>query len=147
MARPIIAIVVGYITMLVLVSLMIMCGFLLMGTEWSFKPGSFEASNKWIAMSVVGNLVIAIAGGFVCALIARGGKAPLVLAVVAFVLGLVFAIPAVFANRAGTNLVRTGTVTLTDAMQKAREPLWVPFSASIIGAVGVLIGGKLKKRT
>jgi hypothetical protein len=126
---------------------MITCVFLVMGPGWSFKPGSFEPSSGWIVMSLVGNLLIAIVGGFVCALIAKGGKAPLVLAVVVFVLGLVFAIPAVVANRANTNLVRSGTVTLTEAMQKVREPLWVPFSAPVIGAIGVLIGGKLKKQT
>jgi hypothetical protein len=147
MARTIIAVIVGYVTMFVLVSLMITSMFLLMGTEWSFKPGSFEASNGWIAMSLVANLIIAIIGGFVCALIAKGGKAPLVLAVVVFALGLAFAVPAVVAHRASTNLVRTGTVTLTEAMQKAREPLWVPFSVPIIGAVGVLVGRKLKKQT
>jgi len=146
MARTIIAVIVGYVTMLVLVSLMITCVFLLMGTEWSFKPGSFQASNRWVAMSLVGNFLIAIAGGFVCALIAKGGKAPLVLAVVVFALGLAFAIPNVVANRGETNSVRTGTVTMTEAMQKAREPLWAPFSAAVIGAVGVLIGAKLKKR-
>jgi hypothetical protein len=126
---------------------MITCAFLMMGPDWSFKPGSFEPSTGWIVMSLVGNLLIAIAGGFVCALIAKGGKAPLVLAVVVFALGLAFAIPAVVANRANPNLVRSGTVTLTEAMQKVREPLWVPFSAPVIGAVGVLIGGRLKKRS
>src|SRR5262249_30928296 len=136
MARTIVAIIVGYITMLVLVSLMITCAFLLMGTEWSFKPGSFEPSNGWIAMSLVGNLIIAIVGGFVCAIMAKGGKARLVFALVVFALGLAFAIPAVVANRSNTNLERSGKVTLTEAMQKAREPLWLPFSAPVIGAVG-----------
>jgi hypothetical protein len=146
MVRTIIAVIVGYITMLVLVSLMIACVFLLMGPEWSFKPGSFAASNRWILMSLVGNFIIAIAGGFTCALIAKGGKAPLVLALVVFALGLAFAVPAVVANRSNTNLVRTGTVTMKEAMQKAREPLWAPFSAPVIGAIGVLIGAKLKRR-
>ena len=65
MARTIIAVIVGYISMFVLVSLTITCAFLLMGTDWSFKPGSFEASNGWIAMSLVANLIIAIVGGFI----------------------------------------------------------------------------------
>jgi hypothetical protein len=147
MARTIIAVIVGYITMFVLISVTITGAFLLMGTEWSFKPASFEASSRWIAMALAANLIVAVVGGFVCALIARGGKAPLVLAVVVFVLGFVFAIPAIIADRANANSVRSGPVALAEAMQKAREPLWVPFSAPIIGAVGVLIGEKLKKRT
>lgn len=147
MARTIIAVVAGYLCMFVLVSVTITGVFLLMGAEWSFKPGSFEASNGWIVMSLVANLIIGIIGGFICALIAKGGKAPLVLALVVFALGLAFAVPAVVAHRANADLVRSGTVTFTDAMQKAREPLWVPFTAPIIGAVGVLIGGKAKKRS
>lgn len=146
MARTIVGIIVGYITMFVLVFLVFTCVFLLMGTEWSFKPNSFDASNQWIAMSLIANLAIGIIGGLVCALIARGGKAPLILAVVVFVLGLLLAIPAVIAHNAGANLVRTGSTTQMEAMQKAREPIWVPFTFPIIGAVGVLIGGKLKKR-
>jgi hypothetical protein len=133
--------------MFVLVFVVFTCAFLVMGTDWSFKPNSFDASNGWIAMSLVANLVIGIIGGLVCALIAKGGKAPLILAIVVFVLGLLLAIPAVIAHNANTNVVRTGTVTQFEAMQKAREPIWVPFTFPVIGAVGVLIGGKLKKRS
>jgi len=146
MARTIVAVIAGYITMFVLVSATIMCTFLLMGAEWAFKPNSFDASNGWIVMSLVANLVIGIIGGIVCAIIAKGRKAPAILALVVFALGLLFAIPALVANRANTNVVRTGNVTLTEAMQNAREPVWVPFTFPIIGAVGVLIGEKLKNR-
>ena len=63
MARTIVGIIVGYITMFVLVFLVFTCVFLLMGTEWSFKPNSFDASNQWVAMSLVANLVIGIIAG------------------------------------------------------------------------------------
>ena len=132
--------------MFVLVFLTFTCVFLLMGTEWSFKPNSFDASNRWIVMSLIANLIIGIIGGLVCATIAKGGKAPTILALVVFVLGLLLAIPSLMAQRAHASLVRTGAVTQTEAMQKAREPIWVPFTFPIIGAVGVLIGGKLKKK-
>lgn len=146
MARTIVAVIVGYITMFVLVFATFTCVFLLMGTEWSFKPNSFDASNRWIVMSLIANLIIGIIGGLVCAIIAKGGKAPTILALVVFVLGLLLAIPSLMAQRANASLVRTGAVTQTEAMQKAREPIWVPFTFPIIGAVGVLIGGKLKKK-
>ena len=146
MARTIVAVIVGYITMFVLVFATFTCVFLLMGTEWSFKPNSFDASNRWIVMSLAANLIIGIIGGLVCAIIAKGGKAPTILALVVFVLGLLLAIPSLMAQRANASLVRTGAVTQTEAMQKAREPIWVPFTFPIIGAVGVLIGGKLKKK-
>ena len=147
MARSIIAVIAGYVAMFVLVFVTFTCVFLLMGTEWSFKPNSFEASNRWIAMSLVANLVIGIIGGFICALIAKGGKAPMALAIVVFALGMLLAIPSVMAHKAGVGEVRTGNVSQIEAMTKANEPLWVPFTFPIIGAIGVLIGGKLKRQS
>jgi hypothetical protein len=147
MARSIIAVIVGYVAMFVLVSLTLIVVFLLMGTEWSFKPNSFEASNAWIGMSLVANLVIGIVGGLICAVIAKGGKAPLILAIVVFTLGLLLAIPAVIGYKQNAGSVRGGNVSQTEAMQKAIEPLWVPFTFPIIGAAGVLLGGKLKRRS
>src|SRR5215813_11766550 len=147
MARSIIAVIAGYVAMFVLVFVTFTCVFLLMGTEWSFKPNSFEASNRWIAMSLVANLVIGIIGGFICALIARGSKAPIALAIVVFALGMLLAIPSMMAHKAGAGEVRTGNVSQMEAMTKANEPLWVPFTFPIIGAIGVLIGGKLKRQS
>ena len=59
MARSIIGVIVGYLAIFVLVFITFMVVFLLMGTEWSFKPNSFEASNAWIAMSLVGTFLSA----------------------------------------------------------------------------------------
>jgi hypothetical protein len=139
-------VIVGYVTMFVLVFATFTGVFLLMGTDWSFKPNSFEASNAWITMSLVANLVIGVIGGLVCALIARGGKAPMVLAIVVFVLGLLLAIPSIMAHQKNAGEVRTGNVTQMEAMQKANEPVWVPFTFPFVGAIGVLIGGRLKRR-
>jgi len=47
--------------------------------------------------------------------------------VAVFVLGLLLAIPAVIAHDARANLVRTGSTTHMEAMQKAREPIWDTF--------------------
>ena len=146
MVRTIIAVVVGYITMFVLVSATFIGVFLLMGVEWSFKPGSFEASNAWNVMALVANFLIAIVGGFVCAVIAKGGKAPLALAILVFVLGLLFAVPSLFANKANANLARSPNLSTVEAMQHATQPAWVPFTFPVLGAIGVLIGGKLKRR-
>ena len=147
MGRSIIAVIVGYLAMFVLVFATFTCVFLLMGTDWSFKPNSFEASNSWIAMSLVANLVIGIVGGLICALIAKGGKAPMALAIVVFALGLLLAIPSLMARQKNAGEVRTGNVSQMEAMQKANEPVWVPFTFPVIGAVGILIGGKLRRRT
>jgi hypothetical protein len=50
------------------------------------------------------------------------------------------------AKRTNAGLVRVGDVPMMEAMQKAQEPDWAPFALPFIGAAGVLIGGKLKRR-
>ena len=91
-------------------------------------------------------LVTAIIGGLICAVIAKGGKAPLALAAVVLVLGLGLAFLSTAMRPADTHEVRTGNVPNMEAMSKARHPVWVVFLGPFIGAVGVVIGGKLKRR-
>ena len=145
MARSIIAVIVSYVIMFILIFLAFTAEYQLLGPGHAFKPGSFAASNRWIAIAFAVNLVVAVIGGFICAAIARGGKAPLVLAVVVFVLGLGLAIPALFIKHENAPRPR-GDLPMFEAMTKAEEPPWVPFTFPVIGAIGVLVGAKLKKR-
>ncbi len=144
MARTIIGVIVGYVAMFVLISVAITAEYMLVGADHAFKPGSFQASTQWIATGLVVNLIIAIMGGFICALIAKRAKAVTVLAIVVFVLGLLLSIPTLMVPRTGA-VRTTGDVPMLEAMQKAEEPRWVPFTAPFIGVIGVLIGGKLRR--
>src|SRR5437868_14714625 len=92
MARSILAVVVSYVAMFVLAFIAFTCAYLVVGSDVAFKPGIYEASTTWIGIAFVINIVVAIIGGFVCALIAKGGRAPLALALLAAILGLVIAI-------------------------------------------------------
>ncbi|HMJ25582.1 MAG TPA: hypothetical protein VK475_07125, partial [Pyrinomonadaceae bacterium] len=91
-------------------------------------------------------LITTIIAGFICVAIAKGDKTPLVLAAVVLVLGLALAAASTALRPADTHEVRTGNVPNMEAMSKARHPAWVIFLGPVIGAVGVLIGGKLKRR-
>lgn len=146
MVRSIVAVIASYLLMFVLTFLTFTCAYMVLRADGSFKPGSFQSSNRWIAMAFGASFVIAVIAGLVCAAIARGGKAPLVLAIVVFALGLLLAIPSLLAKRTNAGLVRSGDVPMMEAMQKAQEPDWVPFTLPFIGAAGVLVGGKLKRR-
>ncbi len=146
MIRAIVAVIVAYVVMFLLIFLTFTGIYLLLGADRAFRPGSYEASNLWLGIAFGVNLIVAIIGGLICAAIAKGGKAPLALAIVVFVLGLLLAIPSLMAQKANPNMVRTGSVSNLEAMQRAREPTWVPFTFPFIGAIGVLIGGKLKRR-
>ena len=146
MARSIIAVIASYIIMFVLTFCAFTAVYIVLRADGSFKPGTFEASSLWIGIAFGVNFIVALIGGLICAAIARGGKAPLVLAIVVFVLGLLLAIPSLMAQKTNVGLVRSGDVPMMEAMQKAQEPVWVPFTFPFVGAIGVLIGGRLKRR-
>ena len=147
MARSIIAVIVGYIVMFVLQVVAFVTIYTLVGPDWSFKPGSYQASSRWTVMQFVVLAVTAIIAGLICALIARGGRAPLALAVVVLLLGFGLAILGTALRPADTHEVRTGNVHNMEAMNKARHPTWVVFLGPVVAAVGVVIGGKLKRRS
>jgi magnesium-transporting ATPase (P-type) len=147
MVRSVLAVIVAYILMFILQVAVFMTIYTLMGADWSFKPASYQASTRWTLMQFAVVLVTCIIAGLICAVIAKGGKAPLVLAAVVLVLGLGLALLSTAMRPADTNEVRTGNVPNMVAMSKARHPGWVVFLGPVIGAVGVLIGGKLRRRS
>jgi len=146
MVRGVLAVIVAYILMFILQVAAFMTVYTLMGADWSFKTASYQASTRWTAMQFAVILVTAIIGGLICAAIAKGGRAPLALAAVVLVLGCLLALSATALRPADTHEVRTGNVPNMEAMSKARHPVWVVFLGPFIGAVGVVIGGKLKRR-
>jgi hypothetical protein len=147
MARAIVGVIVAYIVMFILNFLGFVTLYAAIGPSQAFQPGLYLASNKWIAISFVIIFITGIIAGLICAVIANGGKSPLALAIVVVVLGLLLAVPAVMKAQANAKLVRTGDVPSMEAAQKAYWPTWTPFTFPIISAIGVLIGGKLKRRS
>ena len=146
MLRRVLAVIVAYILMFILQVAAFMTIYTLMGANWSFKPSSYQASTRWTAMQFAVVLVTAIIGGLICTAIAKGGRAPLLLAAVVLVLGLGLALLSTALRPPETNEVRTGNVPNMEAMSKARHPTWVLFLGPVIGAVGVVIGGKVRRR-
>ncbi len=69
-----------------------------------------SASKRWILLSVIAGFVAAYVAGVVSAVIAKGSKAPLILATVVFVLGILFAIPVLTRPDSTGELIRDGNV-------------------------------------
>src|ERR1700704_6295624 len=120
--RSALGVIVGYILMFVLHVVAFMTIYTMMGGDWSFEPASYQASTRWTVMQFVVIFVTAAIAGLVCALIARGGKATLVLAAVVLVLGFALGVAATAMRPADTHEVRTGNVANMEAMNKARHP-------------------------
>jgi hypothetical protein len=139
-------VIAGYILMFILNFAGFVTLYAVLGPNQAFEPGLYLASTKWIAISLVIIFITGIIAGLVCAVIAKGGRAPLFLAVVVVVLGLLLAIPGVMKGRINSTLVRRGDVPSMQAAQLAYWPVWCPFTFPFISGVGVLLGGRLKRR-
>src|SRR6266850_2389398 len=107
MLRSVLAVIVGYIVMFILQVAAFMTIYTLMGADWSFKPASYQASTRWTVMQFTVIFVTALIAGLICALISKGGKAPLVLAVVALAIGFTFAAVHIAMQPADTHELRT----------------------------------------
>jgi hypothetical protein len=146
MLRAILAVVISYVVMFALAFIAFACAFLILGPEAVFKPGVYEAATTWIGIAFVINIVDALIGGFICASIARGGRAPFALAILAVVLGLVVAVADMNKGKTNAGLLRAPNTPTMEAVQKAYWPVWVPFAFPFTSAIGILIGGKLTRR-
>ena len=147
MGRIIGAVVVGYLVMALLIFGTFTLAYLAMGADGAFKPSSYDATPLWLVTSFALGLLAAVAAGFVCASIAKGTKAPAILAGAVLVLGLfVCAIPVLTARMANPPKVRSSEVGNMDAMMNAEQPAWVALLNPFVGAAGTLLGARFKRR-
>ena len=145
MARKILAVILGYVVIFVCIFVLFTALYLVMGANGAFKPGSYQPSFTWLALSTPLAFAAAVVGGYVCAAIARGGRAPLALAALVLVIGFISAVPVLTAKAADD--VRPGNLSNMEAMMKAKEPAGVALTNPLLGAAGVLVGGWLRRRS
>ncbi len=143
MGRTIGAVIVGYLIMFVVVFGGLTAAYMAIGADRAFQAGTYDVSGLWIGvMSAVG-LIAAMAGGWVCATIAgRGGVKAL--AGLVLILGILFAIPVLFASPNAEKKVRPADVSMMTAMSESQQPAWAAILNPVLGVVGVMIGGKRK---
>ncbi len=146
MLRSIVGVLAGYLAMAVFVFAAFTIAYLAMGADGAFRAGLYEVSVLWIIVSFVLSVIVAIVGGFVCAAIARNLTAPHVLAGIVLVLGLLFSIPVITGSYEGMPEVRDGATGNFEAMQYARQPVWIALLNPIIGAGGIVFGARMRKR-
>jgi hypothetical protein len=145
MARLIIGVIVGYALMFLLNIAGFLTLYAIMGPDRAFEPGLYLASTKWIAATFVMFLITGAIAGLICAVIARSGRSALALAIVVIVAGLLLAVPQVLKAQVNSKLVRTGDVPQMQAAQLSYWPSWCPFAIPFISAIGVFVGGKVKR--
>jgi len=138
--------VVGYLTVFVTVFVLFSAAYVLLGTSGSFQPGSWDVTMAWLVISIVVGILAAMPGGYLCAVIAKDARGTYLLAGIVIVLGIVFAVIALSGTpREAAPAVRPETVPLLQAMQYASQPVWLSIINPLLGAIGVLLGGRLRK--
>jgi hypothetical protein len=141
MIRKILGAVVGYIAYFFCVFLLFTGICLVLGPDRLFLPGNYDPSMMWsISVFVVGVIAAAI-GGYVAALIGKGGAVKIMAGLVLLIGAIVF-VQLLRANRAVE--ARTVVLPTTEAMFKAREPLWVAAVNPLLVMIGVFGGGALR---
>jgi MFS family permease len=145
MLKAIVAVVVGYLVMVVVVFAGLTAAYLAMGAVRAFKPESYEVTGLWLVVWFLVSVGAAIIGGRICGLIGRKRGAVIGLAIVVLVLGGLAALPAL-KPVTGDPKPRTSGTSNLEAMMNAKQPNWVVFLTPIIGVVGVLAGGRAVSR-
>ena len=143
MLRAVMGVIVGYIVMAIFITVVFTGLFLALGVERAFQPDSYEVSTLSLAISTVISLGGAILGGYVCAAIGKTMRACQALAAVVVILGLLLCLPAM--KRGNGPNVRAGEVPNLEAMRLGVTPIWAHLLAPVLGAVGVLLGARMKK--
>lgn len=145
MGRTIAAVVLGYFVLFVVLFCLLTLAYLALGADRAFEPANFDASKTWILVSVIAGFVAAYVGGVVSTVIARGSRAPLILATVVFVLGILFAIPVLTRPDSAGEMIRDGNLGLVEAMQNANQSSLLALLNPLIGAAGVLAGSRFRR--
>jgi len=147
MGRMIAGVLVGYITMFALVFATFSLAYLMLGSEGSFKPDSFEVTGTWLVVSIILSLIAAVGGGLVAGWISRDPRTLVYLAGLVIVLGIGMAIPETMHDDRNDPVFRSSELSNRDAMMQAQQPLWLTFLNPFLGAMGVMVGGGLGRRS
>lgn len=140
MGRTALGAIVGYVVMLIFIIATFTVVAPLLGMERLFEPGTWDASSFWLTISISLSVVGAILGGMVATRVGRSPRAATWLAVLVFVLGTAMAVSGV--NETTRGGPRAPEATIADAGAHTRQPTWLMYLNPLLGAAGVLVGGR-----
>jgi|CXWL01.1.fsa_nt_gi hypothetical protein len=142
MGRSILSVLAGYAVMFVIIMLGLSAGYLTLGADRAFQPSTYDVTATWLVLWFVVSLVAALGGGAVARLVAKGGPGVRWLAIVVLVLGVICAYLDRNKERVPNLRPAELTVSNSDAAERARQPAWVLWVTPLVGAAGVLLGGR-----
>ena len=142
MLRSILGVIVGYAALSLFFFAIFTGAYFALGVERIFQSDSYEVSTLWLVLSAVLGLSGGILGGYVCAAISRSKRTCELFAAIVLIILVLFCIPKM---RDPNPHVRAGDVSYMDAMRLTQMPLWMHVLNPALGAVGVLLGARMKR--
>lgn len=144
--RTALAVVVGYVTMMLLVFALLSAVYLAAGPDFAFLPGRYDVTLGWCVVMMVVGTDAAMTGGLVAALVAPGRRTATWLAALVVILGLTMAAGNLNAPDTPALAMRAGDVANLDAMMRARTPTWLLVVNPLLGVPAVFVGAWLAER-
>ncbi|QDU66751.1 hypothetical protein [Engelhardtia mirabilis] len=141
MSRKVLAVLAGWLVLTVVVMAGFALGSMALGFERVLRPGSYDASPLWIAISSGITLVAALCAGVVSTLIGRGTGPARVLAAAVLVLGTGAAIAGDGRPDPPPRVEGASAREVMAALaEHGREPLVTRISNPLLGLTGILVG-------
>ncbi|MDH3492271.1 MAG: hypothetical protein OEM82_01885 [Acidobacteriota bacterium] len=144
MLKNVLGVIVAYIFVAVFTIICLFGVYGVMGTDWAFKPESFEASTGWSIASIIFGFIGALISGRICLAISKSKGAVKFLAAVFIVLGMSLAVYTMMQPKPTEK--RPAEMTFMAAGEQAYSPDWYNFAIPLVGAAGALIGGGALKK-
>ena len=135
------SVVAGYVAIVILVFAGLSLVWVALGADGAFAPGTYQVTTTWVLLSFVVNFIAALGGGWVARRVSVTDAGPKSLALVVVLLGLLLTIPSLGVDAVDA-VARAGDTPMSDAIGLAKTPLWATLLNPVIGAVGVLVGGR-----
>lgn len=144
MGRLILGIVAGYLVMTIWIMATVSLAWKLVGSDFAFQPGTTKVTVGWLAINIPLSFIGAYLGGSFAQRLGkdRGQAAVGGFAILVVVFGLVTAFIALFGGEPGEITERAGELTMAEASAAAVHPMWYNFVIPIVGAAGILLGGR-----
>lgn len=144
--RTLLAVVAGYVTMMLLVFILLSAAFLAAGPDFAFHPGRYDVTPGWCAVMLVVGFDAALTGGLVAQRVAPGRRPAPWLAALVVVAGLTMAAGTLNTPDTPALAVRAGAVGNMEAMMRARTPGWLLVVNPLLGVPAVFLGAWLAGR-
>ena len=149
MLKSILSVVVGYLVMAVVVMITMSLLWAVAGSDFAYYEGTTRATTAWSVIGLLLSCVAAVAGGYVARTIAPTPTAVRVLAGIILALGLVMAVAHLSVDDpTGTEALAERSIdelSMFEASAETVAPAWYNFFIPLVGAAGVIYGGRLRQ--